>query len=181
MAGLIQQQLPPEEDAQEPGEPPENTPADMQEDAAEGEPEGEAGDPDGATKLVVFVERLLADEKNGLMKSIAQKLKDSTEPTAELARTAYDIVAMADEKTGGMVPDEDLAGAAAEVLGIVAEIAETVGIKIGGREIAGATNLMIRRFMEENGDVEGLQAMQNQDVAAIGDQLDQQAAQEVPA
>lgn len=150
-----EEQMPPD------GRTPEEDPM-----AAEGET-----DPEGYDKFMVVVESILTDEKNGVMETISEAISSASDLPKILASTAYDMVAKVDESTGGIIADEDLAGAAAETLGRIAEIAEAAGKEITPRVIARATDIMIRRFMEENGDVEGLEMMNQQSADAVGDQL----------
>lgn len=167
---------PEQEDLQEQGESPKDSSADMREDVAEGEaPDGQT--PGGAIdseKFMYVVEAALTDKKSGLMEQIADAMSSAKDLPQSLADAAYDLVASIDEKTGGGLPDEDLASAAAETLGLIAEVAEAAGQQITGREISSATKLMISRFMEESGDAEGMAALEQQDADAVGAQLDQQ-------
>lgn len=165
---------------------PEGSPEDVADDEAEGIKDGspedvaddaqENGAPasDELKKFMYVATSILADDKNGVMDQIAKTLSSTQELPKALCDAAYNVTAAVDEKTQGILPDEDMATAAAEILGRIADVAEAAGRKITGKDIAGATNLMIRRFMEENGDVEGLQQMQQADINGVGAQLDQQ-------
>jgi len=144
------------------------------------EMEGGAAPADGEitpAKFMYIVEGTLAKDKKALQATI-QMLRDASDLPRALAQAAYALVAMVDEKTQGLIADEDLAEVGADTLGVVAEIAEREGLQIGSREIAAATNLMIRQYLEENGEVEALQAMQEQDIDAAAGEIENGWAQE---
>lgn len=124
-------------------------------------------------KFMYVVEAAVTDKKTGLMEKISDAITAAKDLPGALASAAYDLVAAIDEKTGGQLPDEDLASAAAETLGLIAEVAEASGKQITGREISAATKAMLSRFMEENGDAEGQAALEQQDAESVGAQLDQ--------
>jgi hypothetical protein len=128
-------------------------------------------------KFMYIVEGTLAKDKKALQATI-QMLRDASDLPRALAQAAYALVAMVDEKTQGLIADEDLAEVGADTLGVVAEIAEQEGLQIGSREVAAATNLMIRQYLEENGEVEALQAMQEQDIDAAAGEIENGWAQE---
>lgn len=180
MAGIIKKQM--EEGEEEPGDPttPDNTPEhenaespqlEQQEGAEEDSgPEGGEGSEDGSKELDDFlfaVEGFLYDKKSNAAEKVASSVKSAKDPIAAMANTAYDIVAMVDEKTGGNLADEMLASAAAETLGMVAEVAEAAGIDVTPREIASATRIMLKRFLAESGeDPAAADEMSDDDVVA---------------
>lgn len=126
----------------------------------ETEPESEeSNDPEAYDKFMYVVEAALADKKSKLVQKIAAAIEGAADLPRILATTTYDLVAAMDEKTGGMLPDEDLPQAAAETLEHVASIAEAAGKDVSDQVISKTVNLMMRRFMEESGDVEGLKKM----------------------
>ena len=127
-------------------------------------------------KFMYIVEGTLAKDEKAL-RAIVEMLRDASDLPRSLAQAAYALVAMVDEKTQGLIADEDLAEVAVDTLGVVAEIAEQEGLQIGSREIAAATNLMIRQYLEENGEVEALQAMQEQDIDAAAGEIENDWAQ----
>jgi hypothetical protein len=59
-------------------------------------------------------------------------------------------VAVADEAVDG-IPEESLVGFAADVLGEVADIAEAAGLQVKGAQIAKAVQMMLIRFVTEQG------------------------------
>ena len=84
-------------------------------------------------------------------RDVAKAMKSASDPAEGLAMTAYEMVAIADEATNGEIPDEDLIGFASEVLGEVADIANAAGVPVGGAQIAKAVQLMLVRFVTEQG------------------------------
>lgn len=161
MAGIIDSQLPPE------GEP-----------MPEAEDPNAENDPDAVDKFMYVVESVLSDEKGGLTQSLGETLAKAKDLPTALANAAYDMVASIDEKTGGMLGDEDLPGVAAETLSKMAEIAEAAGMEITSATVARATSLMLARFLEENGQPEGaakLRAAPPEEAAAQIDQMSQEA------
>ena len=91
--------------------------------------------------------------------------------------TAYEMVAIADEATNGEIPDEELIAFASEVLGEVADIANAAGVPVGGAQIAKAVQLMLLRFVTEQGiDTTQLQqAMAAVPPEQVGSMLEQGA------
>jgi hypothetical protein len=128
-------------------------------------------------KFMYIVEGTLAKDEKAL-RAVVEMLRTASDLPRSLAQAAYALVAMVDEKTQGLIADEDLAEVAVDTLGVVAEIAEQDGLQIVSREIAAATNLMIRQYLEENGEVEALQAMQEQDIDAAAGEIENAWAQE---
>lgn len=105
--------------------------------------------------------------KQGGAKDVARAVR-SGDPVQALADTAYQIVQAADERTHGDVPDELLASLASDVVTEVAEVAHAAGVRIDGTVISKAMQLMIVRFLRDQG-VDPSQVQQ-----AMG-QLDSQA------
>ena len=87
------------------------------------------------------------------------------------------MVSIADERTQGSIPDEQLVPFAAEVLGEVADIAQATGIEVKGATIAKAMQMMLVRYVTEQGmDPTQLQAaMAKVDPEALGAKLDKEA------
>jgi len=150
---------------------PQAGPEAVPEDASQGQTPGGQID---LEKFMYVVEAALTDKKSGLMEQIADAMSSAKDLPQALADAAYDMVAAIDEKTGGGLPDDDIASAAAETLGLIAEVAEAAGQQITGREISGATKLMIARLMDESGDAEGRAALEQQDADAVGAQIEQE-------
>ena len=150
--GLIKQNLqsqepeeqdPTETDMQEGAEP-----ADKQADEEGGETESAGPEYEqfiAAAKVILFKE-------GGLAERIAKTLKASDDPVAVLADEVYRLVAALDERSGGMLADELLAPAAADILGMVAEIAIAAGVKLTTEEISQAMISMVERYMKESGE-----------------------------
>ena len=88
---------------------------------------------------------------NGAAKDVAKAMKSAQNPVDALAHTAYEMVSVIDERTGGKVPPEMLVPLAAEILGEVGDIANAAGVKIGGPEIAAAMQQMLLRYVTEQG------------------------------
>lgn len=157
--GLIKRAMPEEEDKLDPNEQPEGTPVDTKEDVSEGEPldsgDAQGGGPEydkflAAAKVTLF-------QKGGLAETIGKELIDADDPVAVLADQTYNLVAALDERSGGMLPDELLAPAAADVLGMIVEIAKHAGVKLSKEDVGAAMTTMIKRYMSESGQ-EGPQA-----------------------
>lgn len=110
-------------------------------------------------------------------RDVAKAMKAANDPAEGLAMTAYEMVAMADEATEGQIPDEELVGFATEVLGEVADIATAAGVKVGGAQIARAVQLMLVRFVTEQGldPTQLQQAMAQVPPEQVGAMLDKEA------
>jgi len=111
-------------------------------------------------------------------KDMAKALKTAQDPAQGLADAAYQMVTIADEATNGSIPDERLIDFASEVLGEVADIATAAGVEIKGAQIARAVQIMLLRYVAEQGlDITELQAAMAQvDPDALGAQLDKEGA-----
>lgn len=172
MAGLIQQNMgpaQPEEEAQE-GEQPMVGGQGPAEEAAEGSDES---DPGYAQAMAFAMEALY---RNKAAKQIAQTLRSASDPSEAMADTAYNIVSIVDEKTGGAVPDELLALFASRILEEVAAIADAAGVKVQPSDIALALKQMILRFLGEQGmDTTQLEQAMNQVDPAEFNRLAQEA------
>lgn len=153
-----------ESEAEDPGET--ESPED---DDSEGGKPGEMNE----QKFMFVVKSMLADEKSKIMPKIALAINNSKDVAGALSNAAYAVVAAADEKTGATLPDDMLATVAAETLGMVADIAEASGKDINPQIIAQATKDMLVRFLQENGDQQGAQAISQQDPSQVGAQLAQ--------
>lgn len=139
MQGLIKQQMAPEQEAMPP-EPMEEM------------EEGEGPDPDtdpGYTTALRFAMQALYE--NNAADGVAQSLRTARDPVDGLANTAYDIVAIVDERTEGAVPDELFALLATKILGEVADIGQAAGVKYKPADIALALKTMILRYLGEQG------------------------------
>lgn len=139
--GLIKQNLQAQEtEEQDPTEMPEEP----------GDEETESAGPEyekfiAAAKVVLFKE-------GGLAERIAKTLKASDDPVAVLADEVYRLVAALDERSGGMLPDELLAPAAADILGMVAEIAMAAEVELTTEQVSQAMISMVERYMKESGE-----------------------------
>ncbi len=159
--GLIKRAMPETEDKLDPNEQPEGTPVDAKEDVTEGEPldSGDAGEQGGAGgpeyDKFLAAAKVLLFKKGGLAEDIGRQLIDADDPVAVLADQVYNLVAALDERSGGMLPDELLAPAAADVLGMVVEIAQHAGVKMSKDDVGTAMTTMIKRYMSESGEDAG--------------------------
>ena len=160
--GLIKRAMPEAEDKLDPNEQPEGTPVDAKEDVAEGEPldNGDAGGEGGGQggpeyDKFLAAAKVLLFKKGGLAEDIGLQLLDADDPVAVLADQVYNLVAALDERSGGMLPDELLAPAAADVLGMVVEIAQHAGVKMSKDDVGAAMTTMIKRYMSESGQDAG--------------------------
>lgn len=142
--------------------------------------DGEAKDPEEYDKFMYVVESALADKKSKLVQKIASAIEAAADLPRILATTTYNLVAAMDEKTGGMLSDEDLPQAAVETLEHVAGIAEAAGKDVSDQVISKTVNLMLRRFMEESGDVEGLERMNKINPDEVAMQMGQQQGGQPP-
>jgi hypothetical protein len=110
-------------------------------------------------------------------KDVAKSLRAASDPARALADTAYEMVTIADEATNGAIPDEELVAFATEVLGEVADIAEAAGLRIRGATIAKAVQMMLVRYVTEQGmdPTQLQQAMAQVDTEAVGRELERMA------
>lgn len=155
MAGLISQGMEPEDDIEE------------RDEVAE-----EGGSDEDVDRFVLAAKKVVFGE-GGMAEEIGQRLISAQDPAQEMADIAYEIVAGVDERTGAMLPDESVAEAAAEVLGMVAEIAQAAGIEVGSRDLARATKAMVSRYMRENGaSEEEMAQVAGADDAAVGQEIE---------
>jgi hypothetical protein len=113
-------------------------------------------------------------------RDVAKAMQSANDPAEGLATTAYEMVAVADEATEGMVPDEMLVPLASEVLGEVADIAIAAGIEVRGATIAKAMQSMILRYVTEQGmdPTQLREAMAQVDQEQLGATLDAEMAKE---
>lgn len=109
-------------------------------------------------------------------REVAKAMKTAQDPSQGLADTAYQMVTIADEATKGAIPDERLIEFASEVLGEVADIATAAGLEIKGAQIAKAVQIMLLRYVAEQGlDITQLQAaMAKVDPEQVGAALDKE-------
>ena len=110
-------------------------------------------------------------------RDVAKAMRAANDPAEGLATTAYEMVAMADEATQGQVPDEELVSMASEILGEVADIAQAAGIEIKGAVIAKAMQMMLVRYVTEQGmdPTQLQQAMAQVNPDELGAALDKEA------
>lgn len=144
MQGLIKQQMAPEQEAM----PAEQMPPEAMEEMEEGEGPDPDTDPGYTTALRFAMQALY---ENNAADGVAQSLRTARDPVDGLANTAYEIVAIVDERTEGAVPDELFALLATKILGEVADIGEAAGVKYKPADIALALKTMILRYLGEQG------------------------------
>lgn len=161
MAGMLQQGKPVAAVLQAPKSPPSEAPA--------GEQSGAYEEAMGMARKALYEAEAARD--------VAKAMKSAPSPEQGLADTAYEMVTIVDEATQGRVPDEELVPLAAEILGEVADIAQAAGIQVKGSVIAKAMQLMLVRYVTEQGmDPSQLQAAMAQiDPEQVGAQLDKGA------
>jgi hypothetical protein len=149
------------------------------------EPESDENDP-AFLAAIEFVKSALYE--SGAADQVNAVLQKSQDPVDEMANLAYELVAIADEKTEGEVPDDLLILLASTVLSEVAEIAEASGVELQASDIASALKMMILRFVGEQGhDTRALHEAMNQispeqinQMAAEGDEMPPEQAQQQP-
>ena len=173
MAGLIEQQL------MGAGPAPGSDPR-MQQDAGMEAPadpmmgmEDDGGDFDDSDPafqqaLMYAMEALY---ENGAAEQVAGALTSAPDRVEGLATTAYEIIAVVDERTDGNVPDELLVLLGSKILEEVIDIGDAAGAEYKPAEIAEAFKMMILRFVQENGgDITQLQAAMDQVDPAVFDE-----------
>jgi hypothetical protein len=89
--------------------------------------------------------------ENEAARDVATSLQNAPSPVEGLANVSYEITALVDERTDGEVPDELLVLLATTIMEEVADIGEAAGIDYQPAEIAEAFQLVIIRFLQENG------------------------------
>jgi hypothetical protein len=89
--------------------------------------------------------------ENEAARDVAQSLQSAADPVEALADVSYEITALVDERTDGEVPDELLVLLATTIMEEVADIGEAAGVEYQPAEIAEAFQLVIIRFLQENG------------------------------
>lgn len=157
-----------------------------QEDMLEGEepegPEAEGMDDGDFTpeqqanidKFEAATLKVLYDEQGGAAENVVNALQSSEDLAQTLATLSYDMTQILDERSGNLLDGEIDVVVATEVLGQIAEIGQTAGMEIRGPEIAKATQLMLQRYMEENGiDPSQANSILAMDPMAVGDALNQ--------
>lgn len=118
---------------------------------------------------------VLYDKDGNTAKNILDTLMAATNKAEAMANLAYDTTELLDEKSKNQLTPEIAPTVAAEVLGEIAEIAQTAEMPVGSRDIAEATKIMLQRYMEENGvpPEEAMAMFQNGDADEIGRAVDQ--------
>ena len=145
------EQDPNETDAQEQAETPDEQ---ADEAGTEGQDPNEAGEgEDGGPEYEKFIAaaKVVLYQDGGLADKIAEQLRASKTPVDTLADQVYNLVAALDERSKGMLPDELLAPAAADILGMVVEIASHAGVKLSHNDVGHAMTEMVQRYMREAG------------------------------
>ena len=148
--------------------------------ASGGAPAGQGSDegftPEQEASLEKFSlackQALFAD--GGMADKLSAELAKPEEDSQTLANFSYQLTAMLDAKSRGMLDVEALPAAAADVLDQVIEVAQAAGAKIGPKEVARATQLMLNKYLEENGaSRDDLQKMNEAaDAGKVGEAID---------
>lgn len=164
MAGLLRSQMPADEPPQQSAQqsmppqgtpqppqpaptesvPPEGTPQDMQDEA------GEVDETNPAFQAAVELGNI-ALYQEGAADNVHQQLLATDDPVAEMANIAYEMTAIADERTEGQVPDELIILLGTVMLNEVADIAIASGIELMPADLAEAMKQMILRYVGEMG------------------------------
>jgi hypothetical protein len=115
----------------------------------------------------------------GAIEDVISIVQNAKFPAQGLADVTFDMLSSIDEKAGGNIPEELFGPAASEILGLIVEDAQKLGLEVGGRDIALATQILVLRILEEGGqDVSQMRASMNQvDFDKVGQMIDQQMAQ----
>lgn len=142
--------------------------------APQGPPEPQQAD--GYDAAMAFVRKTLYAKEAA--RDVAKALRAEKDIATALSNTAYQMVSIADERSQGAIPDERLVEFAAETLGEVADIAEASGIEVKGAHIAKAMQMMLVRYVTEQGldPAQLQQAMAQVDPEELGKQLDKEGA-----
>lgn len=114
----------------------------------------------------------------GAIEDIISIVQNAKYPAQGLADVTFDMLSSIDEKSGGTIPEELFGPAASEILGLIVEDCQRLGLDVGGRDIALATQLLVLRLLEESGqDVSQMRASMNQvDFDKVGQMIDEQMA-----
>lgn len=137
MAGLIQKQMAPENEAAESQMP----------DQGEGN-EPDENNPEFLTAMKYALQVLYEQNAAG---DIAKQLRASQDKVNGLADIAYEITSVVDERTEGKVPRELIGLLAMSILNEVIDIAEAAKMDIKPADAAGAFKQMLLRYLGENG------------------------------
>lgn len=149
--------------------------------AAPGAPGAELEAPDDSagdiTPIIAAAMKVLYEA--GAIEDVISIVQNAKFPAQGLADVTFDMLASIDEKAGGNIPEELFGPAASEILGLIVEDAQKLGLEVGGRDIALATQILVLRILEEGGqDVSQMRASMNQvDFDKVGQMIDQQMAQ----
>lgn len=149
----------------------------------------ELGDAEGVEDLTPEeeqqLEAFMQEVQRGLYENeaamdVARSLRAAEAVPTQLATLAYDMTAVVDEKTQGALDEDLIVAAGLSVLGEIVEVAEAAGVKIGGRDIALATRIMLQRLAEEAGadPAELTAAFNTVNPDELGAQLDAEMAAE---
>lgn len=107
--------------------------------------------------------------EQGAADQINEALTKSQSPIDDIATIAYEMAAVADEKTGGEVPDEFMLLLGASSLAEIVDIAEASGQQMQASDIASAFKMMTIRFAGEMGH----------DTTALHDAMNQVSPQQI--
>jgi len=113
--------------------------------------------------------------QEGAADGVNKALTTSSNPVETVSTLAYELTAIADEKTNGEVPDELLMLLAGTVLAEIVDIAEGSGIQMSAADVAQAFKQMTLRYLGEQGmDTTELSAAMDQ---VSPEQMNQLAAE----
>lgn len=89
--------------------------------------------------------------KNGAADKINEVMVSAQNPLDQVSTIAYELTAVADEKTGGELPEDLVVLLGSNVLAEVLDIAEGSGIDYQPADVAQAFKTMLLRYLGENG------------------------------
>ncbi len=114
-----------------------------------------------------------------IAKNLLTAIESTDDIPSVLANMAYDFTQMLDEKSRSQLTEDIAPVVAADVLGQMAEIAEAGGQPMRSKDLAKATQIMLQRYLEENGmSPEEASGMLQGDPEEMGRALDQDAREE---
>lgn len=144
-----------------------------QTEAQEGLEEGGPAASAAFDAAVDAVQQKLYDE--GIAEGIGSAILQASDPVKGVVEQAQMLFTMADEATGGSVPDEMYLAFGMQILSEVVEIAQAAGVQLKGKDMAVVTREFIASTIEDiGGDVTQVrQAMEQINPEEVGAQIEQ--------
>ena len=165
--------------AKQPVEPPEEQVTDTM---PESDPAEQATDETGGTDNPAYMKakELVLSKlyEEGLSEGLLKAIKSSPDLASGLAEQAQVVLSVADDNTGGSIPDELYMMFGIEMLGEVAEIAKAGGLPVNSTVIAAASQKFITNVVDDlGGDTTQVKAaMAQMDPAQVGKAIDSTGA-----